>query len=455
MPETISTIPVVPRSVSLPRIMQLARDPIHTFSWYAARYGPSFYLNIGAARRSLITTDPDIIQHVLQRQHRRYEKSEIQSDQLANYLGRGLLTNTGSDWLRQRRLIQPGFHRDRLQGLTALMQAVTGQQLEIIARRATEAPTGLDIYPLMLETAFRIIARTLFTEPLSEAQLRELSKRITRIQEFIIWPVRLPPLRPLLRLSGVQGHFERMARRLDRQMLDLIDRRRRGGQQRDDLLQMLLDARYEDTGEPMDDRRLVDELVILFVAGHETSANALTWTLHLLSQHPRAQERAREEVQAVAGDDLPDFARLRQLTYLTQVIEESMRLYPPAWITDRVALQDDRAGQVFIPQGMVVAPFIYGLHHHAGLWDNPQEFRPERFSAEARRERHPYAYVPFGGGPRLCIGNNFAMMELQMVIAGLLQRFRFEPVPGARIEAKALVTLRPRKGVPLRIFPAF
>lgn len=441
----------VPLRVSIPWTRQLLQNPITVFSHYRERYGDSFYLNFGGQRRPLFTTDPKVAQHVLQKNHRNYEKSEIQSDQLALYLGKGLLTNTGASWLRQRRLIQPGFHRERLAVLVDSMQQVIRKELDAVTLTIRQNPV-IDIYPVMLQTTFRIIARALFSEDIDAKSLHYLSQKITQVQEFIIYPVRLPFLRPLMRWVGIQQYYQKQATDAFAVLQRLVHERRASGSKRDDLLQMLLDARYEDSGEPMDDQQLLEELVVLFVAGHETTANALSWTLYLLSQHPESAEEIRAEADRVLnGSSSPSLAQLRDAQYLTQVLEESMRLYPPAWITDRIALADDEIEGCPIPKDTVIVPFIYGIHHHPDLWDQPELFRPERFQAEARKHRPAYAYLPFGGGPRMCIGNNFALIEMQLVIAEWLRRFSFQLHPDPLVKPKVLVTLRPKHGIPLRM----
>ena len=439
--------PILPRRVTLPRIFWLARNPVRGFSYYQRRFGDTFTMQVGGSRSTIVTADPEWIQYVLQKNHRNYEKSAIQTDQLAQFIGRGLLTNTGADWLRQRRLIQPGFHRDRLAHVTQLMwdemQAITAELATDIRRRPQ-----IDMYPHMLATTFRIIARTLFSDNLSDDRLALLSENITRMQQYIVYAIRLPFLRPVLRAIGLTGRMiER--REASFQVLREIIQERQAGEKRDDLLQMLLDTRYEDTGEPMEPRRLLEEVAILFVAGHETSANALAWALYALAHHPGIQQRLHGEIASVLGDRVPDMQNVRRLPYLTQVINETMRCYPPAWITDRVALADDSFGGYEIPQGVIVAPFIYGVHHHPDYWPDPDRFDPERFAPD-RPLPHPYAFMPFGGGPRLCIGNNFAMLEMQLALIALLRRFHFSPVPGREAKPFPLVTLRPKPGAWVR-----
>jgi cytochrome P450 len=321
------------------------------------------------------------------------------------------------------------------------MQGVIDQELDLLSQLSKDQ--AVDVYEEMLRITFRVVGRAIFSEDVVEEELNQLGDKITQIQEYVIKEVRLPFLRWWYILTGKRD----LNLRLSRDILDMqrkfIRRREASGASRDDLLQMLLDARYEDTGLPMEEQQLVEETGILFVAGHETSANALAWTLYLLAQHPEIQEQLRQELEETAPGRPPAFAELRSLPILTNVIHEAMRLYPPAWITDRVALEDDKIGGVEIPKGTVIVPFIYGIHHSAQYWDDPEVFRPDRF----QENQAPFTYFPFGGGPRLCIGNNFAMMEMQLVIAAWLRRFSFQLIPDQGIKAKALITLRPANGI--------
>ena len=439
--------PTVPRRVSLPTTLAFVHDPIGGLTKFGKEYGQSYYFYVGGVEKSLITTDPKVAQHVLQRNHRAYEKSPLQTEQVSRYVGKGLLTNTGSSWLRQRRLIQPGFHRQRLQALTQIMQVVIDQEGDRLAKRLQTDGPEVDMYEEMLNLAFRVVARAIFSEDIEEEELVDFGDKITRIQEHVIREVRLPFLRWYFKLSGKQKTYLQLSKDILNIQRRFIDRRTKAGITRDDLLQMLLDSRYEDTGLPMEEQQLIEETGILFVAGHETSANALAWTFYLLAQHPEALERVRTELETVCPGRPPTFTELRQLTYLTQVINESMRLYPPAWITDRVALEDDQVGDLEIPKGTVVVPFIYGIHHEERIWEEPEAFRPERFSPEQKKVQPPFTFLPFGGGPRLCIGNSFAMMEMQLLLASWLRRFSFHLTPNQVIRAKPLITLRPEPGV--------
>ncbi|MCB0606205.1 MAG: cytochrome P450 [Lewinella sp.] len=445
-------IPTVPRWRSLVNATRFVANPAIVLTEYIREFGPTFYVYIGGMKKGVVTIEPHIIQHFLQKNNRNYRKSAIQVDRLGHFLGQGLLTSDGDYWLRQRRLIQPGFHRAKLEGLREIMQEVIDEfadSLQEDARKGTE----IEVAHKMMELAFRVVARSLFSADLLEAKLQELSQAITALQSFIVRQIRQPYLNPWFYVSGALRRHERIARDADQIILDVIRERRQAKGEQNDLLQMLLDVRYEDTGEPMTDRQLLDESKIIFVAGHETTANALAWTWYLLSRHPEVVVRIREELERVTGGNNPGFADLHRLEYTASVIEESLRLYPPAWITDRQANEADEVGDLKIPKDAIVVPFIYGVHRSERLWEDPEAFNPDRFAKEEKSRMPAYSYMPFGGGPRLCIGNSFAMMEMQMILATILRRFDIELVPDQTIEAQPLVTLRPRYGIRMRFKP--
>ncbi len=425
--------PTIPRPLALANLLQLARRPIPVFTEYLERYGDNFLLHVGGSRVTHFTRDAEVARHVLQGNHRNYEKSEIQTDQMGKYLGFGLLTNSGDDWLRQRRLIQPGFHRRRIEALEREMRLVIGEECE----RAAAQP-ALDLFRFTRLVAFRIIVRALFTRGFGERETERLHTVLDQLQAYIIYPIRLPFLRGPLRWTGLERRHLRLAeesRELIRQQIAL----RRRSDPKDDLLQMLLDARYEDTGAPMDDGRLIDEILILFAAGYETSANALAWTFWLLLRHPEEMDRLRAD----PSDDR-----------LTRVIEESMRLYPPAWITDRVALGPDEAAGFAIDPGVTIGIFIYGIHHNPAYYDAPAAFRPDRMHPARKKERHPFSFLPFGGGPRLCIGNHFAMLEMRLLLRHVVERYTL--MPDGELSSpipKPYVTLHQDRAVRVRLTP--
>ncbi|PHN04853.1 cytochrome P450 [Flavilitoribacter nigricans] len=440
-------IPQISRLRSFANSFRFVKDPISAINGNLQQLGPTYGMYLGGLKAGILSIEPEIIQQILQKNHRNYPKSPMHFEKLAYFLGNGLLTSTGDYWLRQRRLIQPGFHRQKLAALTDIMQDTIEQQLDRFEQRIDGE---VDAYTEMMEMAFRVVAASLFSTALTEEELQKLSYAITTLQEFIVRQIRQPYLNPWFRISGQVRKHERLTGQADSVIKNTIRKRQANQEKGDDLLQMLMDARYEDTGEPMGERQLLDESKIIFVAGHETSANALSWTWYLLALHPEVTQKIRDEIRAVLEDRRPTFSDLPKLAYTSQVIEESMRLYPPAWITDRLALETDEIKGVKIPAGTIAVPYIYGAHHNPATWSDPETFDPDRFSPENRKKIPAYAYLPFGGGPRLCIGNNFAIMEMQLILVEMIRRYNFELVPGQEIQMKALVTLRPYPGVRMK-----
>lgn len=445
-------IPTVPRWRTLINAARFLANPAIVLGEFITDYGPTFYTYIGGVKKGIVTIEPHVVQHILQKNNRNYRKSSIQVDRLGHFLGHGLLTSDGEYWLRQRRLIQPGFHRSKLEGIREIVQGVIDEftaELDHAARMGK----SVDVAQKMMELAFRIVARSLFSASFPEQELQRLSNSITVLQSFIIRQIRQPWLNPWFVVSGALRRHEQISRDADQIILKVIRERKTSGESRDDLLQMLLDARHEDTGEPMTEQQLLDECKILFVAGHETTANALAWTWYLLSRHPETVSAIREELHQVVGAGNPTFSDLPKLNFITQVIEESMRMYPPAWITDRVAIEADEVGDLKIPKGIIVVPFIYGIHHNPSIWKDPEVFDPGRFEKETKNQLPAFGYMPFGGGPRLCIGNSFALMEMQLVVAAMVRRFDIALPADQIIEAQPLVTLRPRYGIRMIFTP--
>jgi cytochrome P450 len=451
--------PQVPRWLTLSQSLKKARDPVGNLNKVLAAYGDTVRLYLGGVKPSIVTRDPALVQHILQKNHRRYHKSDL-THGLLRYLGKGLLTNEGADWLRQRRLIQPGFHRQKLAGLTRLMRAAADEWVaELDAQNtAQKGFLEVDAHAAMTRVAFRIVARSVFGDALGDAELTQLSDWLTAIQWFYVTTIRQPYLRPVHWLRRSYQQHDALALRLRELVRQGIARHREatatqppGTPPPDDLLQMLLDARYEDNGEPMAENQLVDELNILLVAGHETSANALSWAFYLLARHPEVQEKLVAEIEReLPQGQQPEFEDLPRLPYALQVVQEAMRLYPPAWIIDRVATEDDDFQGVSIPKGSLFSLYVYGLHHHAGLWPDAEVFRPERFAAAAAVPLPTYGYLPFGGGPRLCVGSHFALTELQLVLIQTLRRYRAHPTAATPPGLNPLITLRPDGELRLR-----
>lgn len=427
--------------------MKHSKNPIPGFLHNFEQHGDTYRAYLGGIQPMLVTKDPDIIRHVLQKNHRNYIKTPMIFEKLRRFLGNGLLTSEGPYWLQQRRLIQPGFHKQRLQGLVEIMNEVI-EETEPKALLQGGQDQGVDVYPMMMRLAFDIVTRSLFSTAVSAEKLDLLSHSLSTIQSFLVQQIRQPYLNPWFRLSGQLAKHLELGKAADEVLLGMIRNRRESGESHEDLLQMLLDARYEDTGEGMSDQQLLEETNILITAGHETTANALSWMFYLLAKHPDKQALLRAELLDVLGDEDPTFMDLPKLSFTSQVIEESMRLYPPAWVTDRQAAINDSIKGHEVPKGTMVVLAIYALHHDPKFWNEPEIFQPERFAPENRKQMNSnYSYLPFGGGPRLCIGNSFAMMEMQLVLAYYLRKYRIHWNGPQPPEMLPLVTLRPKSGV--------
>ena len=394
-----------------------------------ARFNGTYAVDLGN-RRLIATQEPGFIDYILKTNHRNYHKSTMVTDQLGKFLGKGLLTSNGDYWLKQRRLIQPGFHHDKIRALYAIIK-------KTVDKFIVDFPTGeVDVYPLMNRLAFEIVVNTLFDVHIAPETRNELSRFITDTQNFVIKDLRQPHKSWWFSLSGEVSKNLRSAGRARGIIRTIIRTRQAENARHDDLLDMLLNARYEDTGAPMDEEQVIDEILVLLIAGHETSANSLSWTLYLLAHHQEELDRLRATTRdlgldACVADD-----------HLKAVLNESMRLYPPAWVTDRVALEDDGYRDFTFRAGTIIILFYYGLHRDAHYWDNPTSFVPGRFSKTAIDKEKPKAFYPFGAGPRLCIGNNFAMAEMAIFLQAMIQHFDLAPgisLPGLR----ALLTLRP------------
>ena len=394
---------------------------------------------------------PDGVKRVLQENNRNYGKGSLTLGIFKPVLGEGLLTSEGGLWLRQRRLMQPVFHRKSVAAFGTLMTDETLAMLERW-RPAIQSRTTLDLPSEMARLALDIATASLFHAHVGE-EPEVIARAVNTLVEDLGYRFEVPFYPPVSVPTPRNRRRVAALKTLDRAVYGIIAQRRRGGGDEDDLLALLMGARDEQTGDAMNDRQLRDEVITLFLAGHETTANALSWTFYLLATNPDAGELLRAELDEVLGADLrvPTLEDLPKLTYTKMVVDETLRLYPPAWITNRQAISGDEILGHRIPAGAFVMLSPYVLHRHPDYWDRPDDFDPERF-APARHARRPrFAYFPFGGGPRQCIGQSMALVEAQLVLATVLGRCRLRPVSDQPVEAEALATLRPRGGLPVTV----
>jgi cytochrome P450 len=410
----------------------------------STEYGDIAFLPIGSLP-VYVVSHPDGVKHVLQDQNRRYSKNTIQYNALSTITGRGLLTSDGAFWLRQRRLAQPAFSRPRLMAMDTIVVPATLTMLESWDEKARRGE-AIEVDGEMMRLTLEIVGKALFSIDLSReagrltsAVLTALDHIVYRARNVVVPPPFIPTPRNL--------RFRSALRVLDQSVYAMIADRRRADSPGTDLLGMLLQARDEETGQPMSDEHVRDEVLTMLIAGHETVASALTWTWYLLAGSPDARACLGEEVQRALKGRMPTTADLPALPYTAQVFSEALRLYPPAWVITRRAIEADELLGYPVPEGALVIISPYAVHRRPDFWEDPQAFHPERFGRAS--EQHRFAYIPFGGGPRLCIGSGFAAVEAHLIMAMVAQRFELELAPSARVQVDALVTLRPHDGLPM------
>lgn len=396
--------------------------------------------------RVATTADPEIVHHVLVAHADKYRKTPIGRALLEPILGRGLLTSEGEFWRRQRRISAPAFHHRRIRGFAGTMAALA-EDMQAGWEAAADSGAPIDLQAEMSRATMKIIVRAMFSDRLDNAEarvvsdaMRALNRHRLRFRDFVGVPEWLPRL--------PDRHVRAAVRAIDRTVNRIIAERRADPRDRGDLLSMFMNAEDADTGERMTDRQLRDETITMFLAGHETTATALVWTFHALERNPRAEARLHEELDAVLAGRAPGFDDLERLPWTRMVVEETMRLYPAVAMISRQAAEDDEIHGVPVPRGTIVNLNIWLAHRNPGVWPDPERFDPGRFAPERRRDRPKHAYFPFGGGPRICIGNNFALMEARLILASVARRWRLRAAPGHEVHPIGNIVLRPRGGLP-------
>jgi cytochrome P450 len=416
------------------------RDPLTFFSNLAREYGDLAYLRM-AGEHLFIASDLGVIRDVLVTHNQNFHKSRG-LERIKILLGEGLLTSEDAFHLRQRRLMQPAFHRDRIAAYASTMVTYADR-----VRRGWTPGSTIDVAREMSRLTLLIVGKTLFDADV-ESQARDVGDAMSGLMDSF-WTLMLPFGETLQRLPLPHIRRGRKAReRLDAIIYGIIRERRANLGDRGDLLSMLLLAQDdEDKGLGMTDRQVRDEAMTIFLAGHETTANALTWTWYLLSQSPEVERRLHVEIDSVLNGRLPTVADIDRLPYTTRVITESMRLYPPAWLVGRRAINEYSIGRYHVPARSIIVMSQWIVHRDARHYVDPERFDPDRWTPEFKAALPRFAYFPFGGGPRQCIGESFAWMELVLLVATLAQQWRFALLPGHPVVPQAAVTLRPRYGM--------
>lgn len=419
--------------------LEFSRDPLGFLTRCATEYGDVALMRAGRLN-SYIINNPDYIEEVLVAKSRNFIKDRFLNLRMFRLLlGNGLLTSDGDFWRRQRRLAQPAFHRERVANYARVMVDYTGRMLD--SWREGELR---DIHQSFMELTLEIVAKTLF-----DADVRENAGEVGESLEIAMdrFASQGSIVRMLDNFLPTPGRirYQRAVRRLEKIVYRFIDEHRQSGRDAGDLLSMLLAARDEDGGR-MSDRQVRDEVMTIFLAGHETTALALSWAWYLLALNPGAERKLMAEIDALSGE-APGVTDLGRLTYAGCVIKEAMRLYPPAWGIGREAIADCEIGGYRVRAGSQVFMVQWTMHRNPRYFEDPEEFRPERWTEDFEKRLPRFAYFPFGGGPRLCIGNSFAIMEAVLILATIAQRFKLALAPGQTVTPWPSVTLRPKTGI--------
>ena len=406
----------------------------------ARDYGPVSYARL-SGRPHFLLTEPADVEHVLITNHRSYSKGAIQARE-ASLFGNGLLLSEGEFWRRQRRIMQPAFHRRRVEQYAGIMTAATERLLAGWRDGSTR-----DIHHDMMRLTLEVVVEVLFGADVHDRAHRLAQAFAVVGEHFQVVYDRTFFVPEWVPTPG-NRRYRRALASLDREVDRIIRERRAGGGGGDDLLAMLLEARDED-GRPMSDRQLRDEVMGLFLAGHETTAHTLGFALYLLGRHPEAEARLLAELQACLGGRLPAVDDLPRLPVTEQVVKEALRLYPAVYSMLREATADDQLGGYHVPAGTTVILPQWVIHRDGRFYREPEAFMPQRWTTELERRLPRCAYFPFGAGPRVCIGNGFALMELRLILPTILQRWHLEPASAAPLELMASITTRPRRGIPM------
>ena len=428
---------------------QLRANPLQYIQEAVDRYGDIVHFKLGGMNAFLIN-HPSYIQQVLQEKNQNYTKDTVQYNSLSAVTGKGLLTSDGGEWLEHRRLMQPAFHRQQISNFGPSMIGAAEKMLQSWEKVAILGQV-IDVDQAMMRLALEILGRALLGKDLSAGEM-ELTNSVLIALDHIVSQVKSPPGIPSFIPTPANRRFKAAMRILDQAVLEIIqDHQAKRETPQDDLLSRLVGLEGGDARPILNPRQLRDEVITILIAGHETVASALTWSCYLLSQNPPAEECMRQELNRVLKGRSPTVEDLPALEYTRHVFDETLRLFPPAWLITRKCIRADEIGSYRIPSGALVIIGVSAMHHHPGFWPTPERFDPDRFTPAGSAGRPHFAYLPFGGGPRLCIGKSFALTEAPLILAAIFQHYRLELATAPPIEVMPLVTLRPRGGMPMKV----
>ncbi len=415
--------------------LEILKNPLPFHRQNFNKNGDIFKLNVGFNTKIYFCRDAALAQYVLQKNQRNYKKSKIQTEDLAKYVGEGLLTSEGEKWKKQRKMMQPAFHKKQLENLLSGMQETIVSEYEKI-----EVNTIMDVFPTLNDLAFQTVVKSLFTKAAKSKDMERLQFITEANQCMLVRELRQPYLGWWFKASGTLNKYLNLSKEARVILKGIVEERKLSGKRYGDLLDMLLETKYDD-GLGMTEEQLIDEILIIFTAGHETTSNSLTFTFQLLAKHPEWQDKIHEEFHSLGGDEEDLVTRVSTSKICQQVLEESMRLYPPAYFIDRVNIKADTFNGMYFEPKCNLLFSVYEMHRHPELWENPELFSPERFADGSRQ--FSAQYFPFGAGPRKCIGNNFAMFEMIIAITELVKNYKIHP-EFEDIAITPLITLKPK-----------
>jgi cytochrome P450 len=407
-------------------------NPVKFIAGSMDRFSDTYSATLGINRKLIVTQNPDFIHYVLKENHKNYKKSELSTTKAVALFGNGLLFSNGDYWLKQRRLIQPAFHKEKLKGLYDIVIKSIDESLPLFP-----IDKDVDIYPLPHQISFTILIKSLFDIDFSNTEMEALNKDFTELQNFLMVDINKPFKKIIYPFTGEKTKILQKVKDIRNQFRLIIKNRKQAEKSFSDLLDMLLNSKYEDTGLPMNEEQVIDELLILIFAGHETTANTLAWLLYLIANNNDIKNQLKEVSQNI---DVLDSLNNEPIK---ATINEGMRLYPAAWMTERAAIEDDAFKNYSYPKGTIIIPFFFGLHRNKHNWKNETSFSPQRFIDDNMLAKSKN-FFPFGAGPRMCIGNNFAIAEISFFLHAFFKKFSIEPT-SQKPEMIPLITLRPDK----------
>jgi cytochrome P450 len=448
-PGSASVAPGPRGGLVMGNLKEYKRDPIGMLLRLRLEYGDIVRNRLGPFVTHALA-HPDHIKYVLQTNASNYVRGRFY-ERFKLFFGYGLLTTDGDFWLRHRHIAQPLFHKRQVDTLSEMITAPVSEMLERWYGYA-EARQPIDVVPEMMRLSLRVLGKAIFNLDIAR-HADKVGPAVRLGLEAMMPQGNLNDFIPFWVPTPLNWRIRR-ARRVLHDIIDqVIEDHRTGRSEGGDLISLLLSAKDPETGAALHQQEVRDEVMTVFLAGHETTGSGLAWCLYALSKHPDVMRRLRAELGQVLGERAPGAADVQRLPYLSMVVDESLRMYPPIWGYTRDAIEDDEVGGYRIPAGSSIFVSPYVTHRHPEFWENPEAFDPERFAAENAGARPRFAYFPFGGGPRQCIGIHMAKLQMQLAIGAIVQRFDLHAVPGHTVKYGALVSLRPANGILLSLHP--